>query len=666
MVKRRIYLVLLLLLAAIIGHAQRTILTQADEAGIWVRWTNPNLKSANGVNIYRREGDGEWQKITAEPVKYGNAVFAQQFQNEKALNDAKVLADGMREKNKLEGIGLALVLVNAVESRPFSQYLGILYQDKTAQAGKTYQYSVAELTGNSEFPYGESQPVKAGKMKPQAAVKSPKGEAMEGGLRFGWEVEPDRLVGANIYYKTPATNGWKKLNPKIILPAELPGKEGEAPTYPEWIFAAKELQNGVTYTCLIRGVDLFGFETEDSPEFSLVPIDKTPPAQAVVKGLDLVEDQLILTWDLPQAKEVEGIHIYRQVGSDTNWTKLTKSPLPTNTRRFEDRVVKYGNVHAYAIGTFDKAGNENRTDAKILRVMDTKAPALVRGLKAVADTGRITLTWFPNQDKDLAGYRVYRMMKIPGNTDTVLVTPFPIQATEYLDVLPKVAKNEFVYFVAAEDSSYNQSPRGAAVRAVLPDPEPPFPPTLKTIRTDAEALRLVWLPNLDVDLAGYVLYRSEVEKGPDSIWKPLTAKPISAKDTTYSDRRIEAGKRYYYRLAALDDAGNESEKSSAFMGTITTIRLRTVPQDVEVKHKKGKPEATLTWKIDPNPTVIGCMVYRKEGKGEYRPASGLITDPQFTDKGLKKGTTYYYEIRAFDKAGNYAKSAPTTLTIEAE
>jgi fibronectin type 3 domain-containing protein len=413
-------------------------------------------------------------------------------------------------------------------------------------------------------------------------------------------------------------------------------------------------------------VDLFGFETEDSPEFSLTPIDKTPPAQANNKGLELKEDQLVLTWDLPQIKEVEGIHIYRQVGTDTNWTRLTKAPLPTSTRRYEDRVVQYGKVHAYAIGTMDKAGNENRTEAKILRVMDTKPPTLVRGLKAVADTGRITLTWFPNQDKDLAGYRIYRMMKIPGNTDTVLITPAPIRETEYRDVLPKVAKNEFVYFVAAEDSSYNQSPKGVAVRAVLPDPEPPMVPTLKTIRTEEEALKLVWLPSLDVDLAGYVLYRSEDEKAADTAWKAMTAKPLSPKDTTYSDRKIEAGKRYYYRLSALDDAGNESQKSSAFMGTITTIRLRTVPQDLEIKHKKGKPEATLTWTIAANPNIKGCMVYRKEAKGDYRPVSGLLTESQYTDKGLKKGSTYYYQVRAFDQVGNFAQSAPATLTIEAE
>jgi hypothetical protein len=44
----------------------------------------------------------------------------------------------------------------------------------------------------------------------------------------------------------------------------------------------------------------------------------------------------------------------------------------------------------------------------------------------------------------------------------------------------------------------------------------------------------------------------------------------------------------------------------------------------------------------------------------------LEQDYKVTDQGLKKGNTYYYEIRAFDSAGNYSKSAPVTLTVEAE
>lgn len=102
------------------------------------------------------------------------------------------------------------------------------------------------------------------------------------------------------------------------------------------------------------------------------------------------------------------------------------------------------------------------------------------------------------------------------------------------------------------------------------------------------------------------------------------------------------------------------------MGSVTTMRLRAVPQELAIKHGRGKSEATLTWTLPKTDDVIGCMVYRKQGKDAFLPISGLLQEGKAIDSGLKKGETYYYEVRAFDKAGNYSKSAQVTLTLETE
>ena len=64
--------------------------------------------------------------------------------------------------------------------------------------------------------------------------------------------------------------------------------------------------------------------------------------------------------------------------------------------------------------------------------------------------------------------------------------------------------------------------------------------------------------------------------------------------------------------------------------------------------------------------MIGCMVYRKQGKDAFLPISGLVNQFEIKDTGLQKGETYYYEIRVFDKVGNYSKSAPAVLKVEAD
>ena len=655
----------ILLSLALLGNAQRAVLAMPDVGGVWVRWTQPDLKNKNGIVVYRQEsGSSDWQLVTEKPIVYGQADISAFTASNKSLKNAKDMADGLREKNKLEGIGLALVLTNAVESREFSNYLGIIYQDKTAQPGKEYTYEVREVTGSGETSYGQSPLVKAGKLQRGPTPTELKTKEGDGKLFFSWNPDQNRLTGAHVYYKLGGGD-WLRFNKKIILPSKVPQKGGEA-KFAEWLYMADSLQNGTTYTCMLKGVDFFGFETEPSAEFKLTPVDKTPPAQVSKFELKVAVDKVTATWELPNAKGVEGFNLYRLKGSDSVFVKVNKQPLPVSQRKYEETVEEVGVAYSYAIGTLDKAGNENRTEGRSIQVYDLKPPVQVRNLKAVADTGVIKLTWFPNPEKDLRGYLVYRMAKTATKGDTILVTPAALTTNGYNDTLPKVAKNQFVYFVKAIDTSYNQSVMSAPAMAMLPDPEPPQAPTVKSIRKEAESLRIVWLPGMEPDLAGYIVYRSTKETGADSIWKALMERPLGAKDTAYADRSIEAGVSYYYRVQALDNAGNRSAKSEAFMGSVTTMRVKAVPQDIEIKHGKGKPEATITWTLPKGDDVIGCMVYRKEGKDQFLPVSGLVKDYKVTDTGLKKGSTYYYEIRAFDKVGNFAKSAPITLTIEAD
>lgn len=664
-VLKHIWVALLLVLLAQASHGQRQVLAMPDDGGVWVRWTSPDLQSKKGINVYRQEGSaGAWKLLNEKPFTYGQADMSAAIAQNPTLKRAKELADGMRAQNKLEGIGLALVLTNAVESREFSNYLGIIYQDKTAQPGKEYSYEVREVASGAETSYGQSPLVKAGKLQRGAAPTDVKTKEGDGNLLFSWNPDQERLTGAHVYYKLGGGN-WQRFNKKIILPSKVPQKSGEQ-KFPEWLYDADSLQNGTTYTCIIKGVDLFGFETEPSAEFKLTPVDKTPPAQVDKFELQVAIDKVTATWDLPKAKGVEGFNVYRLQGSDSVYTKLNKQLLPPSLRKYEETVPEVGMAYTYAIATIDKAGNENRTDGRSIQVYDIKPPVYVRNLKAVADTGVIKLSWFPNPEKDLRGYLVYRLAKTNVKGDTILITPKAVTTPSYNDTLPKVAKNQFVYFVRAVDTNYNQSVMSAPAMAILPDPEPPQTPTLKSIRKEAESLRIVWLPGMESDLAGYVVYRSTKETGPDSIWKPLMERPLGAKDTAYADRNIEAGVSYYYCVQALDNAGNRSGKSEAFMGSVTTMRVKALPQDIEIKHGKGKPDATITWTLPKTDDVIGCMVYRKEGKDQFLPVSGLVTDYKVTDTGLKKGSTYYYEIRAFDKVGNFARSAPVSLSIEAE
>lgn len=95
------------------------------------------------------------------------------------------------------------------------------------------------------------------------------------------------------------------------------------------------------------------------------------------------------------------------------------------------------------------------------------------------------------------------------------------------------------------------------------DTFPPAPPkTLVSVASDA-AVSLIWEPNTESDLGGYVVLRGEA---PGDTLAPLTPAPIT--DAAYVDTSIERNRTYVYEVVAIDEVGNPSEPSNRIEETI--------------------------------------------------------------------------------------------------
>ncbi len=68
---------------------------------------------------------------------------------------------------------------------------------------------------------------------------------------------------------------------------------------------------------------------------------------------------------------------------------------------------------------------------------------------------------------------------------------------------------------------------------------------------------LIWQPNTERDLAGYIVLRGPA---PGDTLEPITPAPIA--DTAFQDNNVPAGVRYVYAVRAVDKAGNLSPMSN--------------------------------------------------------------------------------------------------------
>jgi len=82
-------------------------------------------------------------------------------------------------------------------------------------------------------------------------------------------------------------------------------------------------------------------------------------------------------------------------------------------------------------------------------------------------------------------------------------------------------------------------------------------------QTQKPAIDLSWEPNMEPRIAGYRVYRRDLDG--DGAWQQLGSQlvPVAA----YRDATVVSGRRYAYRVIAVDAAGNESARSDEVVET---------------------------------------------------------------------------------------------------
>jgi len=179
-------------------------------------------------------------------------------------------------------------------------------------------------------------------------------------------------------------------------------------------------------------------------------------------------------------------------------------------------------------------------------------------------------------------YRIYRGVAEPGETNVSqdvskakLKSPLELQGTSsetnFRDVHFEFG-TPFVYIVRSVAQYGADSVESADSTLTLITPRDIFPPATPTgveiaaIPASQQVpayVDLSWAISTEEDLAGYFVYRSDREDTPgERINAEILPSPA------FRDISVQPGKRYYYRVSALDRAGNESPMSSAVVADV--------------------------------------------------------------------------------------------------
>lgn len=342
---------------------------------------------------------------------------------------------------------------------------------------------------------------------------------------------------------------------------------------------------------------------------------------------------------LPTAPDARGFSYY-------------KDALPDNDNRYTYRVkgiTPFGEYGPYS-QTVDGIGVPEITERP---VMDTII---------VHDNKKIELRW------TLAG-------KLPQQLTSLIITrapngkgPFlPIAtlkspATTYTDLQPLNSNYYRIKGITKKGKAIYSFPYFAQVADETP---PEVPEGLIGKVDSAGIVSLQWTGNTDVDLNGYRVFRANstkeefIEVTKDILTRPAFTDTIAIRTLTSN---------VYYEVIAVDKNYNTSGYSAPLMLSRPDIIAPVRPVITKAYRSDSLNAVVLEWINSPSTDVVRYTLSRCNTKDSTRKeiAAWDSTDKRslYTDKDLLLGNTYYYELTAYDHAGNQGKELSGDIWFE--
>ena len=246
---------------------------------------------------------------------------------------------------------------------------------------------------------------------------------------------------------------------------------------------------------------------------------------------------------------------YQWLGDDTGIAGATSSTY-TLAETDEGKTIK-----VRVSFTDDRGNSETGTSAATAVVAVPEPPAKPTGLSAVVSHDTVTLTWDDPQDDSITGYVILRRDRAihPTGTFVTIAGDTGSADTTYTDETVEPDK-QYVYRIEAINEHGKVSEISDWVRADTPVAPVPDKPTGLSAVVSHDTVTLTWDDPQDDTITGYVILRRDREIHPTGTFVTIAGDTGSA-DTTYTDDTVEPDKQYVYRIKAINEHGEMSEKS---------------------------------------------------------------------------------------------------------
>jgi hypothetical protein len=270
---------------------------------------------------------------------------------------------------------------------------------------------------------------------------------------------------------------------------------------------------------------------------------------------------------------------------------------------------------------------------------------------------------FPSGNSVAGGNFYFDFNVLPGdvNQDGIVQASDGLAVRRCLGTIPGLAG--YSVFADLDGNGITQAADGLSVRArlgnILPSGTiqtivfaPAAPESLTFTAITTSGLTLNWW-DANSQETGIRVYRST----DGSAFAKVA--DLAAGTTTFTDSGLAAATTYYYEVSAWNAAG-ETVSPSSIATTQALVLTPAAPTNLAFTAVTTSG-LTVTW-TDANSNESGVRIYRSLDGSTFAMVADLAADSTaYTDSGLAAGTTYYYEVSAWNSAGE-ARSTPASVT----
>lgn len=426
-----------------------------------------------------------------------------------------------------------------------------------------------------------------------------------------------------------------------------------------------------------------------------------------------------------------GVNIYRRAAGSTEWVRLTAEPLkavedPARLREYLgpdmeavraalggrdaqavlvrlriDRAAAamlgrlypgvaraLGQLHidttaapgtqvSYRVEVVDGAGRRVGEPQEATAFLTTLVPAPPDSVWVRHEETRVVVGWrYPRPrdgaDDGVASFDVFRVL--PGRSPEKLnaqpvLRVFNQDTFNVAYAAPAMGQQESLVVVARAVTGQPGTP-SRAVSHTLVDRFPPSQVVgVRARAAGGRSVEVTWQPAVEPDVAGYHVYRGAEVEGE---YVRLTTTPLGPSDLFFVDTTAVPGREQYYRVAAVDAAGNEGERSTGALALVVDRDAPAAPTAVTAEHR---PDGTVrvSWQDPaPAPDLWTYVVLRRRADDPNTLAwlqvnAGELRERELIDRagdvGFAEGATYRYGVAAVDSARNFSDTVFTVVRI---